>query len=361
MSGPLRVGLIGCGRIAEKHLRAFEEHPHRLQLVAACDINRDAAEAVGQRFGIDAVFTDYRQLLAEAACDAVDICTIHDQHAEQAIAAAESGRHILLEKPMAVSMQQCQAMVASAQKAGVTFMIAQNQRYMANYRAVKRIIAAGELGPIDVVRIESHGKGLFGRSPGHWVHDGARAGGGVCISLALHRIDLMRFFVGDPARVRAISRCTHPILSNGAEDVAAAILEYESGAVGQFFATFTPFRAPWGESFAIYGRQGTVHVNPATVSYREGAMIASAGRGGVPTGIRDSYTGFSQLEVDRAGLPTGEMYVDELLHFADCCATGREPISSARDNLGTMRILFGIYESARRGGEVVELADLHPL
>ena len=276
MSEPLRVGLIGAGSIAAKHLEVFAAHPQRLRLAAVCDINETAARAAAAALGVERVFVDFRRMLDEVELDAVDICSVHDVHAEQAIAAARRGLHVLVEKPMAVSMEQCVAMVAEARKAGVRLMVAQNQRYKANYRAIRNVVRSGELGRILCARVESQSARAARSSERSWLFDGSRAGGGVVISLALHRVDLLRFLVGEIRRVFAHCRTTDPRYVNGAENWATALFEFEDGALGEMFATNGAYRTVWGESLIIFGENGTVHAMPTLVSYSGPAMIGRA-------------------------------------------------------------------------------------
>lgn len=346
MLKPLKVGLIGAGGIAGGHRDVFLAHSDQARLVAICDINEDAARKLAQTTDAH-VFVDADAMLKTADIDAVDICTIHDQHAPLAIAAAEAGKHILLEKPMACSMQECQDIVRAAENAGVTLMIAQHQRYMPSYAAVRRLIREGELGAIRAIRFDSMQNLPASLPVGHWYYDGKRAGGGVVISLAVHRIDLARYFVGEVKRVHAICRTINPQFVNGAEDFAVATFEFQNGAIGEMFATLAGVKMPWAEQFMIFGDDGMVHAVPPDGSYNGPALIASRKRGNAPNDWQNHYGGFLPVEPDRTEFPTDDGYANEILHFAECCRTGREPISSGRDNLETMKIVFAIYESAR--------------
>ena len=362
MSGPLKIGLIGAGRISGRHVEAAGQFPDRLRFAAVCDVDESAARTRAGEAGAAELYRDGLELIRDADVEAVDICTLADTHAQYAIAAAEAGKHVLIEKPMAATMRQCRDIVSACEKSGVTLMVAQNQRYKANYRAVRRAIREGQIGEVRSVRVESLGHTQS--APGHWIYDARRAGGGVVMTLAVHRIDLARYFVGEIRRVTAICRTTRPEFVHGAEDWAWALMEFANGAVGELFTTWSAYRMPWGESFIIFGQRGTVHALPVLVSYREPALIASDRHWAPPPANRSDKTwktrGFVPLQPDAEGLPTGEMYVDEVLHFADCCATGQPPISSGRDNLGTMRTVFGIYEAARRGA-TVDLDEVCPL
>lgn len=243
-------------------------------------------------------------------------------------------------------------MVAAAEKAGVTFMVAQCQRYMPTYRRVRQLIQRGELGTIRAVRFDSM-QDLPSFAPnGHWLCDGEKAGGGIVISVSVHRIDLMRYLVGDIRRVTGVSRITTPLFTNGAENFAAGLLEFDNGAIGEMFATYTGFRMPWGEMFMIFGDEGTIHAVPPQGHYEGDAVIVLRKNGAPITAWEDQYRGFTPLEGGESEFPTDDGFANEVLHFADCVRTGREPDSSGRDNLGTMATIFGFYESVRTGQSV---------
>lgn len=353
----LRVGLIGAGGISRAHLPAYQRFPERVQLAAVCDVRADAAAQLAEAAGVRDVFTDAREMIERADIDAVDICTFHDQHAPLAVAAAEAGKHVLVEKPMACSLAECRRMIEAADRAGVRLMVCQQFRYDPSYRAARRVIRAGEIGSVCAVQINSMQNLLAFLPPGHWLYDGKQAGGGIVISVAVHQIDLARYLLGNVRRVTAACRTMRPEFINGAEDYACATLEFESGAIGELFATYSGFRMPFSESLMIFGESGTVHTMPSPGQARGPALIATRERSAAGEGWDAQFTGFVPLEPEREGLPENNSFVNEILHFADCCQTGSEPVSSGHDNLGTMRTIFGIYESARTG-ERVDLAAL---
>jgi predicted dehydrogenase len=343
--------VIGAGNIARAHLPTFTEFPERFRVAAVCDVDESRAERLAGECG-GAVYTDALRMIERTGLDAVDICTTHDQHAQHAVAAAAAGRHVFVEKPMACSMAECRAMIDAAEAAGVILMVGQYQRFVPEYRAVRELIDAGELGAIRGVRIDTM-QNLTSRRvadyypSGHWLFDGARAGGGIVISVSVHKLDLARYLVGEIARVSAWSRNIASEFRQGAEDYAAALLEFENGAVGELFGTYSGFLAPWSEQFTIFGASGSVYGLMPPLGNDALAMVAST---------RRSPDEFVPVPPS-ASLPTDDGIANELLHFADCCATGETPLTSGRDNLGTMRAVFAIYESARTGGPV-DLADV---
>lgn len=357
MSEPLKVALIGAGNISKHHLPAYRDFPEQVRLVAVCDVDEGVARERAREAAVEAVYTDAERMLREVEADAVDICTIHDQHAPLTLAAIAAGKHVLVEKPFACSLADCRTIVAAAEQAGVTVMVAQNQRFLPTYKSAKTIVESGELGAIRGVRLDSMQCWPALLPAGHWQFDGKRAGGGIVIGVAVHRIDLMRYLVGDVRLVSAVCRTTRPEFVNGAEDYAVALLELENGATGELFATASAFRTPWVEQFMIFGDEGTIHAAPAPGSIRSTAFVASAGRSAPCEAWLEQVQGFEPFDRNGDGWPSESGQVNEILHFAECCRTGREPLSSGRDNLGTMKVVFAIYESSR-AGRPVELAEL---
>jgi predicted dehydrogenase len=308
------MGLVGAGRVAQKHLRAYRECGDRVELAAVCDVDAAAARAVA---GKARVYEDAHRMIREAGIDAVDICTPHAEHAPVALAAAAAGKHVLCQKPLGCSMAECLAVVEAAEQAGVVLMAAMSHRFDPKNQALKQAINQGRIGPVRAIRMRTmmNLPEAVGRE--HWIYDGKSAGGGVMMCLGLQQVDLARFLVGEVRRVSAVYRRTHPWFRNGAEDVALAILEFAGGAVGELFASFTAAGMEWGESLLVMGETGKL----------DGAKASD------------------------------ERFTLEMSHFVECCLTGGEPLCGGRENLRTMRAVFAMEAAAREGTVVGERKD----
>ena len=224
MPEPLKVGLVGTGGISNRHLDAYLRYPDRVRLTAVCDIVRPLAEAYAKKTGVEAVYTDYDEMLRDADIDAVDICTGHRHHAPQAIAAAEAGKHALTEKAMAQNLDECREMIRAADKAGVTLMVAQHLRYSPEARAAKRLIEEGRLGEIQAARTHL----IMSGPRKSWMND-ANEGGGVLALNSIHHLDLLRYYVGNVKRVTGVCRSVQPEMVNGAEDLVAGRSNSKTG------------------------------------------------------------------------------------------------------------------------------------
>jgi predicted dehydrogenase len=361
----IRVGLIGAGGIARAHLPGYMLAPNVIRLVAVSDIDAAACAAVARDVGELKSYDDARELLASPDVDAVDICTPHDQHRDLAIAAAEAGKHVLLEKPMGCSLRECEEIVEACDRAGVTLMIGQNLRYLPSYRGAKALIDQGALGRVWSGVIEEFlatDASPRPRTARAWYTDGKRAGGGVFITQSTHHIDLFRYFFGEVDRVSAQTWTDHPAYTNGAEDKGLATLILQNGASIQLRASNSSRIERM--HFSIVGEDGVIFTDapPDASPIRKHqapafATLRSHGPVQLVPGVGAQIPPAEPLSAPEP-LPSDNPFANEIQHFALCCRDGREPISSGRDNLHTMRVIFALYRSAEAGGAWVRPAEL---
>lgn len=343
MPSPLRVGIVGCGNIVRKHhLPNLLQHPEAFRVVAVCDVVPSSVDDVGRACNAS-VYRDYREMLERESLDAVLVATPHHLHAGPVLLAAQRGVHVLLEKPMATTLADCERMVDACAAAGVTFMVAENERYKANIRAAGKLVHAGDLGELRAIRSEMHGRGDRRHEPHHWIHDPTQAGGGIVLALAIHRLDVMRWLAGE---VQVVSACFD--VATALEKVASVQLRFASGAIGHFLAAEVPAPPPKSGGLVIMGSRGTI-----------GVMLPGSGYHGPPRLFLPDHDEPITLPMDATGLESEDAFDAELLHFASCVRSGLHPHTSGRDNLQTMRMVFAIYQSARTGQAVdLSAADL---
>ena len=351
---PLRYAVIGAGSFCGAHIkgviRLAKEGHSAVEVAAVADISDASFPRLRERFGLARLTTDVAAVLGDPAIDAVSICVPHDRHAELAIAAARAGKHALVEKPMACAVAEAEAMVAAAEQNGALLMVGQCERFDRQNQALKRRIDAGELGRIHSVRIDVMQNAAAFVSPGHWYLDRRRAGGGVVISVGVHRIDLVRYLVGEVRRVTAQCRTVNPMFNHGAEDLAVALLELDGGALCEFFATWSAFRVRYIEGLMLFGDKGAVHAIPeAPAQYGAVQLASTANCPPAAAGFAGQFGGYAPLPTD-GSLPTEDPVTNELAHFFACCRSGTQPLTSGQDNLKTMRVIEAIYGAVVRTG-----------
>ncbi len=206
MAKTLRVAMIGCGGIAGTHLKGYQLLDD-VEVAVACDVSEDNAKKRAEEFSIPAVETDYRKVLADESIDAVDICTPNAVHMPLTVAALKAGKHALCEKPLARSAAEVRKMISARNKSGKILMCAQHQRFQATSQTLKAYLDANPLGEVYYTRawalrrrqVPAWGSGTFINK--------AISGGGPCIDIGVHILDLALFFMNNfkPVSVSGIT------------------------------------------------------------------------------------------------------------------------------------------------------------
>ncbi|MDD4414521.1 MAG: Gfo/Idh/MocA family oxidoreductase, partial [Oscillospiraceae bacterium] len=196
--GKIKVGIVGVGGISNFHIQAYKKNPN-VELYAFCDIDNNRLKEMGQRHNITRLYTDINEMLSSAPeLDALSVCTWNSAHANNTITALNAGKHVICEKPMAVSAKQAEGMLNAAQKSGKLLMIGFVRRFGNDCNILRDFIDKDYFGDI------YYAKATYLRrcgNPGGWFGDKSRSGGGPLIDLGVHVIDLVRFLMGNPRAV----------------------------------------------------------------------------------------------------------------------------------------------------------------
>jgi len=255
---PLRWGLVGCGDIAARRVAAaLRDSPHSA-LVAVARRRAHLAEAFAREHGARRAHADWRDLVRDAEVDAVYVATPVRLHLEQAVAAAEAGKHVLCEKPMALTAAECDRMIAAAQRSRVRLGVAYYRHHYPVVARLRELLASGEIGAPILCEVGVFEP--FDAAPGDaraWLLDEAEAGGGPMMDFGCHRLEVLLDLFGPvddvrgfPANVRFRNRAV--------EDTCVAHLRFRSGASAVL--TVTHAAAERRDTFDVYGSTGSVHV-----------------------------------------------------------------------------------------------------
>ena len=263
----INIGIIGCGKIAQKrHIPEYLENVDA-NLVGFYDLNQARAKEISETFGGTA-FDSIEDLLADPSIDAVSVCTANHTHAAITIQALQAGKHVLCEKPMATTLEDCQAMVDAANKAGKVLVIGQNQRLTKTHKKARELIRNGEIGQIIGFRTTfGHGgPETWSIDPGKntWFFDKNIAVMGAMADLGIHKTDLL-LFLSDQKIVETTAHLT-TIDKRGADgelikvdDTAICVYQLENGAIGTMTASWT-FYGPEDNTTIIYGTKGIMRL-----------------------------------------------------------------------------------------------------
>ncbi len=335
----LQAGFVGCGNITETHARAAREAGLGISAFHARDPAK--AEALAARFGARA-FGRYEELLAHRPLDLVVIGSPSGLHAEQGIAAAQRGLHVLVEKPIDVTVARGAALVAAAEAAGVKLGVLFQDRLKPDLARLREFLRGGGLGRVLLAsaRVKWHRPPEY-YSASRWRGTKALDGGGALVNQGIHTVDLLVWLLGPVARVHGLTATR--LHSIEGEDVALALLRFASGAVASFEATTAAFPG-YPRRVEISGTEGTLVV--------EGDRIAAADlRSPVPglVSAADAGAASARTAVVSDAAPHRRMIED----FARAIATGSPLACDGREGLRSLAVVEAVYAAARReGGEV---------
>ena len=223
----IKIAAIGTGRMGSVHVRNLVHHVPEADLVAICDIRLDVAQAVADELGITRVVKDYHELLADPEIEAVLIATSTNTHAMIIRDAANAGKHIFCEKPIALDLAEIDEALAAVKKAGVKLQIGFNRRFDKSFQRVHEIVASGDLGRPCILSITN-------RDPLPPSMEFARVSGGMFLDMSIHDFDMARFQVGDVEEVYAMGKVLiQPELTEiGDVDISIVTLKFANGAIG---------------------------------------------------------------------------------------------------------------------------------
>jgi predicted dehydrogenase len=254
---PLKWGLIGCGDIARKRIAPALRDLSNSELVAVCRADSSRAEAFAHEFGASKWYGAWQELVADPEIDAVYVATPVHLHAEQAIAAAAAGKHVLCEKPMALNVAECDRMLEAAASSGVHLGVAYYRRFYPVLMRVGELLRTGAIGRPVLVQMNAFE--WFDPGPDHprrWLLDRPRSGGGPLFDFGCHRIELLTHLFGTVDKVRGLGG--QALFDREVEDTATAILEFTGGMQAVLSVTHAA-REPQ-DTLTIFGSQGTIEI-----------------------------------------------------------------------------------------------------
>lgn len=331
----IKIGVIGCGAIARRrHLPEYVLLPN-VEIVAVADVNAERADEMAAQYGAKA-YTDYRELLKHEGLDAVSVCTPNALHAPISIEAMEAGKHVLCEKPMAISETEARAMIAASAKTGKLLMIGHNQRLMLPHQKAKQLLASGELGRVLAFRTSfGHGgpETWSIEGPGGWFFKKELAFIGAMGDLGVHKADLIRFLLGEEIVEIGAFVGTLQKTNTDVDDNAVCILKTESGIIGTLTASWT-YKAKEDNSTVLYCEHGILRLIEDTtynviVEKNNGERVLHQ-IGKVATNEKQTESGIVR-------------------EFISHIEANTKPAISGTEGLRSLRVILAALESAETG------------
>ena len=337
----LKFALVGCGRIAKRHSELLGSGQiENACLVGVCDIVAEKAQAIGEQFSVP-WFTDMHAMMTECDVDVVVVLTESGRHAEHVIALAAHGKHIVVEKPMALTLSDADAMIETCEKAGVRLLVVKQNRFNVPVRKLREALEAERFGKMvmGTVRVRwCRPQAYYDQDSwrGTWALDG-----GVLTNQASHHIDLLEWMMGEVDSVFAMARTA--LVDIEAEDTAVVAVRFRSGALGVIEATTAVRPKDLEGSLSLMGEKGTVVV------------------GGFAVNRMETWN-FVELEADDAEVMErysvnppnvyGFGHQAYYEHVVDCIMNGGPHMVDGLQGRKSLELINAIYESVETGKQV---------
>ena len=333
MSGVVRVAVVGCGYIGAYHARAAQ-NASGAELVAAADTNPDALAAFAAKTGVARTTTDPESLADDPDVDAVVICTPNAFHCPLAKRYLTAGKHVLVEKPMAMNAAEAEEMAAAAEEHDRRLVVGHMWRFDPEAQFLRRAVRDGLLG--DVIKTKGYGiHTLWG--PAGWFTVKEQAGGGALVDMGVHALDTVRYILGDPAPKSVFARIGTHYGRYDVDDSGVLVVVWDSGTTSIIESGWWHPHMDGPEAATqVFGTKGYGRIFPGEL------RLELAGQPGV----------FTPKLPEREEHCAQFVYDGQMSHFVTCVRRGRTPKPGAAEGLTIMRILDAAYRSAETGAAI---------
>jgi predicted dehydrogenase len=341
MEKKVKIGMIGAGFVGDIHHQSISTWVHNAEVTAVASPN--SGEKFASEHGIARGYRDYRDLLADREIDIVDIGIPNDLHCQVVLDAAKAGKHIIIEKPLCVTLEEADLMIDACKKAGVLLMYAEELLFAPKYVRVKKLIEEGAVGePFLAKQSEEHPGPHMG-----WFWDVNRSGGGVLLDMGCHSIEYTRWLLGRPKVKSVVSHLAtyvHQGKTKG-EDTSYTIIEYEGGKMAMLENSWAKGGGV-DDRCEVYGKKGHTRADllrgSSLLTYSEEGYGYAVEKAGSTQG----YT-FTMFEENwNYGFP------QEMQHFVNC-TLGRETcMVTGEDGREVLKIIYAAYQSAGEGRRI---------
>lgn len=340
MSSMIRFGLLGCGAIAKRHAEILADHSAGAKLVAVCDVNESRVHAFAQKYKVPA-FRDITGMMRSGSIDAVTVLTPSGLHASHVEELARFGQAIVVEKPMALSLEDADRMIAACDRYGARLFVVKQNRFNRPVIALKEALEAGRFGKLVMGTIRVR----WCRAQSYYDADGWRGtwayDGGVLANQASHHIDLLEWMMGPVDSVAAIS--SRALARIEAEDTAAAIMRFQNGAIGIIEATTATRPRDLEGSLSILGEQASVEI------------------GGFSANELKTWNFAQPTEADRRVFedfgknpphPNGYGHAAYYAHVVDCLRQNKRQLVDGLEGRKSLEMVVALYEAIETGVSV---------
>ncbi len=342
MTDTLRFGLIGCGRVAPRHAESFVQLPGAT-LAAVADVRASRADRFAREYHADP-YTDYRRLLERPDLDVVSICTPSGLHAAMAMEAMQAGKHVIVEKPMALSLADADAMIRVSAETGRKLCVVLQNRYNPPMQDLRRVVDSGRLGRLllgsATVRWYRTQEYYEDEWHGTWAMDG-----GALMNQSIHHIDALQWLMGAPASVFAYTATLAHRME--AEDTGVAVIRFQNGSLGTIEGSTITYPENLEGSVAVFGERGSLKVGGTALNRKTIWKVEGE--------LEHEKELLTRDQLDPASV-YGTSHSAVIADMIAAVLEDRPPRTNGFEARRSVALVLAIYESARTG-QPVDMTD----
>jgi UDP-N-acetyl-2-amino-2-deoxyglucuronate dehydrogenase len=324
--------IVGCGHIAKKHADAIH-NIEDARLVAVCDKIPESMEYYKDKYGVTA-YTDLLEMLKNNDIDIINICTPSGFHANIAVEAAKAGKHIVVEKPISLTLEDADTIIRTCRDNNVKLTVVHPNRFRPAVKALKQLLEEGMFGKISHANATvrwNRNQAYYDQAP--W--RGTKSlDGGVLMNQAIHNLDLLLWLVGDFIEVSSMNATRFRDIE--AEDVSLGLVRFESGALGVIEAAVTIYPKNLEETLSIFGETGTVKIGGPTANFFEHLNVESLSK-------EDTEQLIVTVKKNPIGKPGHECIIEDIIQ---AIKEDREPVVTGEDGKRALELVVDLYKAA---------------
>lgn len=339
-----KVAILGAGFISDIHLECYQRFVPEAEIVAVYTREIGKAKAFAAKHHLAAAYDNLDDIINNSGCEVVDICLPNFMHCEATLKAAAAGKHIIIEKPLSVTLEEADLMIKACKKANVKLMYAEELCFAPKYERVRHLVKEGAVGDVYMLKQSEKHSGPHS----DWFYDINLSGGGVLMDMGCHGIAWFRWMLNN-AKAVSVFASMNTVLHKGrtkAEDNSVVIIEFENGVTGVLENSWAK-HGGMDDKSEVHGTGGVVYAD----LFMGNAAVAYSKHGfGYAMEKADTTMGWSFPIFEEA---FNQGYPHELKHFIECVQQDKQPVVTGDDGRAVLEIIYAAYASAGQGKKIM--------
>jgi myo-inositol 2-dehydrogenase / D-chiro-inositol 1-dehydrogenase len=340
----IKVAILGAGFISDIHLESYHRFVHNAEVVAVYARNKEKAQKFAEKYQIPQYFDSLDDAITKSGCEVVDICLPNFLHASATLKAAAAGKHVIIEKPLAVTLEEADEMIAACKKANVKLMYAEELCFAPKYERVRHLVKEGAVGEVYMLKQSEKHSGPHS----DWFYDVDQAGGGVLMDMGCHAMGWFIWMLNNK-KATSVVASMNTVLHKGrtkGEDNSVVIIEFEGGVIGVAENSWAK-HGGMDDKSEVHGTDGVIYAD----LFMGNASLAYSRKGfGYALEKAETTQGWTFPIFEEA---FNQGYPHELQHFINCVQRDEQPLVGGEMGRDVLEIIYAAYASAGEGKKVM--------